>query len=619
MPSSKISALPVAGALTGSEAVPLVQGGQTRKAVLSAIVSMVVSQLGTASTHDVEEFLLSASRGSANGVAALDGAGKIPASQIPAMAISDIFVVADEAGQLALEAERGDVAVRTDESKTYMHNGGTSGTMTDWTFLPTPGLTGAVINPMDEAGDIIVGSGGGSPVRMGMGAALSALRVNALGSGLEYVVLPKGADGAIQFRDGDDFASDSDLSFDPVAKLLSIRSMTLLGRLVTAATTAGGANVSVPAGTVPTAPEDGDVWMTAAGLFYRCEGVTFGPLGAGDGPDAGAAAGVEGAVQISVSGVLGSDAGFTYNTATDTLFVRNLSPQELLQVAASVAGAARLNMAPGVAPTAPANGDVWMTADGLYCRAGGATLGPFSAKTVAAGAEGRVQLAGAAFAFASDADLTYDAATKTLKTGNVTLKAGESVVQFGDGAAARWQVLVADDAPAHIKVIRLDDDGLPTGDALAIDRATGEVTLEGALTVGGAVTVAGEATFQDSVAMEGSLDVAGPLVAAGRVVGGADHNAGGSSTPTFDAALGDYHTLELTADLLGMVVTNPVEGQPLRIRVKQDATGGWLAPGPVGAKLSGSVGLLPNQASMLTLHYNLADTRLEGEWVAFPV
>lgn len=48
------------------------------------------------------------------------------------------FTAADEAAQLALEARQGDYVIRTDLSKNYVHNGGTSGTMADFTELATP-------------------------------------------------------------------------------------------------------------------------------------------------------------------------------------------------------------------------------------------------------------------------------------------------------------------------------------------------------------------------------------------------------------------------------------------------------------------------------------------------
>jgi hypothetical protein len=59
----------------------------------------------------------------AGGYAGLDGSGKINPSQLPAIAITDRFVVASEAAMLALTAETGDIAIRTDISETFMLNG----------------------------------------------------------------------------------------------------------------------------------------------------------------------------------------------------------------------------------------------------------------------------------------------------------------------------------------------------------------------------------------------------------------------------------------------------------------------------------------------------------------
>jgi len=90
--------------------------------------------------------------GAANGVAQLDSSGKVPAAQIPAIAISDTFVVASQAAMLALTAERGDVAVRTDLSKSFILTAEPASTLANWQELLTPaspvtsvfGRTGAV-------------------------------------------------------------------------------------------------------------------------------------------------------------------------------------------------------------------------------------------------------------------------------------------------------------------------------------------------------------------------------------------------------------------------------------------------------------------------------------------
>lgn len=84
-------------------------------------------------------------------VASLSG-GKVPNSQLPALAITDVFVVASQVAQLALTAEEGDIAIRTDQNKSYAHNGGVSGTMADWSELLTP--TDAVLSVNGEVGAI---------------------------------------------------------------------------------------------------------------------------------------------------------------------------------------------------------------------------------------------------------------------------------------------------------------------------------------------------------------------------------------------------------------------------------------------------------------------------------
>lgn len=67
-------------------------------------------------------------------------AGKIPASQIPDIAISNTFVVASEGAMLALTtAETGDIAIRSDTSTTYILKGTDYSVLADWQLLATPG------------------------------------------------------------------------------------------------------------------------------------------------------------------------------------------------------------------------------------------------------------------------------------------------------------------------------------------------------------------------------------------------------------------------------------------------------------------------------------------------
>lgn len=78
--------------------------------------------------------------------------GKLKSDQIPNLAITSVFTAANEAAQLALTTEEGDVVVRSDENKSYIRNSGTAGTMADFTELKTP--TDSVLSVNGETGAV---------------------------------------------------------------------------------------------------------------------------------------------------------------------------------------------------------------------------------------------------------------------------------------------------------------------------------------------------------------------------------------------------------------------------------------------------------------------------------
>jgi hypothetical protein len=122
------------------------------------------TRLATKSTSDLSEgsnlyytdvradARITAQKAQINGLATLDGSGKIPTSQLPALAITDTFVVNSQVAMLALTAETGDVAVRTDLNKSYILTASPASTLGNWQELLTPtdtvlsvnGMTGAV-------------------------------------------------------------------------------------------------------------------------------------------------------------------------------------------------------------------------------------------------------------------------------------------------------------------------------------------------------------------------------------------------------------------------------------------------------------------------------------------
>ena len=90
----------------------------------------------------------------------LDGSGKLANSVIGAIALTTVQTAANEAAQLALTTQEGDVVIRSDENKSYVKNSGSAGTIADFTLLATPtdlvlsvnGSTGAVTIPEGNSG-----------------------------------------------------------------------------------------------------------------------------------------------------------------------------------------------------------------------------------------------------------------------------------------------------------------------------------------------------------------------------------------------------------------------------------------------------------------------------------
>ena len=71
---------------------------------------------------------------------------------VNAVALTTVQEAANESAQLSLTAQEGDVVVRTDENKSYVHNGGTANSMADYTLLRTP--TDAVLSVNGNTGAI---------------------------------------------------------------------------------------------------------------------------------------------------------------------------------------------------------------------------------------------------------------------------------------------------------------------------------------------------------------------------------------------------------------------------------------------------------------------------------
>ena len=115
--------------------------------------------------------------------------GKVPVSQIPAIAISDYLgAVANQAAMLALSGQRGDWCLRTDRSRAWILSGDDASVLANWVEVSTPpdavtsvnGQTGAVTLNLGTAAPLNVGTAAGNVVQLDGSGKLPAVDGSAL-------------------------------------------------------------------------------------------------------------------------------------------------------------------------------------------------------------------------------------------------------------------------------------------------------------------------------------------------------------------------------------------------------------------------------------------------------
>lgn len=89
-------------------------------------------------------YVLASNRGIANGVATLDGTGKIPAGQLPSLRLVSVSTVANQAARLALAADDdAQFVVQSDIAATFVLPAGADPTANgNWVQLPQPSTAG---------------------------------------------------------------------------------------------------------------------------------------------------------------------------------------------------------------------------------------------------------------------------------------------------------------------------------------------------------------------------------------------------------------------------------------------------------------------------------------------
>ena len=116
------------------ELAPVLRGEQGPPGTASAALS---AHTGAADPHT--QYVLESTVGAAGGVASLDGAGQVPAAQIPAIAITEYLgTVASQSAMLALSGQKGDWCVRSDSGTTWIITGSDPSLIGGWTELVYP-------------------------------------------------------------------------------------------------------------------------------------------------------------------------------------------------------------------------------------------------------------------------------------------------------------------------------------------------------------------------------------------------------------------------------------------------------------------------------------------------
>lgn len=158
------------------------------------------------------------------------------------------------------------------------------------------------------------------------------------------------------------FSSKQDvLGFTP----LNQAGGTMAGKLSTTAPTTSLSGFQIIPGVSPTTPQNGDIWLTSDGLFYRAGNITFGPLGNGTITGPGSSVVGDIAVFANTSGTSMSDSGKQLPTGAvvGTSDTQTLTNKSIVasQINSGTLSAARLPLPTAstlggvISSTAPAN------------------------------------------------------------------------------------------------------------------------------------------------------------------------------------------------------------------------------------------------------------------------
>lgn len=224
----------------------VLQGGGT----LAANFSLTVPEASTAEAQAATSGLVISSprrvkdyldyiKGAAGGLATLDGSGKIPSSQLPSVAITDTFPVANQAAMLALTAERGDVAIRSDLNKSFILATDDPTQLANWKELLTP--TDAVLSVAGRTGAVTLVAADISNLAAGVASFLASPS----SANLAAAVTDETGTGALVFANSPTLVTPSADSINITGTSIPANGLYLPAANSLALTAAGSARVEV--------------------------------------------------------------------------------------------------------------------------------------------------------------------------------------------------------------------------------------------------------------------------------------------------------------------------------------------------------------------------------------
>ncbi len=332
---------------------------------------------------------------------------------------------------------------------------------------------------------------------------------------------------------------------------------TMLGRLVLAPPTATRAGVNIPMAGVPSAPADGDVWITTAGMFARINGATIGPLASFSNPPAQAAN------AMFAGPTTGANAPPTFRALVNA----DLPPSPSF-VAPQIGDATATTV---TATTAGTEG-TQLTAQSSDASTG---RGGVTVQNTNGGGALSIQQAASGAAFFQNFG--------TADTVDWFDKAGNSFARFTGGATL---------ADTHIDVLSTKPSTSSTTGALTV---AGGIGVSGDVYVGGVANVGGAADIGGNVNIGGTVDIVGIASA---------------QTPT----AGDISTKLATTAFVNnaMGASGGLSTGDVKFTIKSTADAGWVMmdDGTIGSASSGGSTRANSdcQALFTLLWNNISDT-----------